>query len=789
MITHPAFAVQEWSVCENALHLDVLPQTESVFALSNGHIGLRGNLDEGEPHGLPGTYLNSVYEVRPLPYAEAGYGDPESGQSIINVTNGKLIRLLVDDEPFDVRYGKLQSHERVLDLREGVLRRSVRWTSPTGRAVKVSSVRLVSFTQRAIAAISYEVEPLDGPMRVVLQSELVANEVLPEQGRDPRAGQVPATSLVSEEHQAQGTFGLLVHCTQESKLRIGAAMDHIIEGPDQTNIEAESSPDVARVTVTTRIEPGEKLRMVKFIAYGWSSVRSRPAIHDQVRAALSAARLTGWEGLLAEQRAYLDDFWENADVEIEGDPQIQQAVRFALFHVLQAGSRGEQRPIPAKGLTGPGYDGHVFWDTEIYVLPMLTLTVPHATADMLRWRASTLALAKTRAQQLGLRGAAFPWRTIHGEECSGYWPASTAAVHINADIAYAVTHYVTVTGDTKFEEEVGLALLVETARLWHSLGHYDAQGRFRIDGVTGPDEYSALADNNVYTNLLAQHNLYAAADAVERYPSSAHALEADAREAADWRNAAENMYLPYDEHLKVTPQDESFTKHDVWDFSSTAADQYPLFLHFPYFDLYRKQVVKQADLILAMYLCSDAFSAEQKARNFAYYELLTVRDSSLSAAPQAVLAAEVGHLSLAYDYLGEAALMDIDDLEHNVRDGVHIAALAGTWTALVAGFGGLRLRDGSLTFAPRLPDGLTRIAFRIKFRGRSLRVEVKPGEATYYLIDDSPLQIWHYQDEITLPVQSPVTRPIPVLRAGPAPAQPPGREPAPRQVTTAQAAQ
>jgi alpha,alpha-trehalose phosphorylase len=785
MITHSAFACREWSICECTLHRNILPQTESIFALSNGHIGLRGNLDEGEPHGIPGTYLNSVYESRPLPYAEAGYGDPESGQTVINVTNGKLIRLLVDDEPFDVRYGKLQSHERELDLRDGVLRRNVRWTSPTGRTVKVSSVRLVSFTQRAIAAISYEVEPLDAPVRIVLQSELVANEVIPEEGRDPRAGGVPVSPLVSEEHQAQGMAGLLVHCTRVSNLRIGAAMDHIIEGPAQATIESESSPDIARVSVATHLVPGEKLRMVKFIAYGWSSVRSRPAIHDQVKAAISAARLTGWEGLLAEQRAYLDDFWATADVEIAGDPEIQQAVRFALFHVLQAGSRGERRPIPAKGLTGPGYDGHIFWDTEIYILPMLTFTLPHATADVLRWRASTLAQAKTRARQLRLRGAAFPWRTINGEESSGYWPASTAAAHVNADIAYAVAHYVEATGDIDFEKEVGLPLLVETARLWRSLGHYDAQGHFRIDGVTGPDEYSALADNNVYTNLLAQHNLHTAAAAVERYPSSAHALKADASEAASWRDAAEKMYIPYDERLGVTPQAEGFTEHEVWNFAGTSEDQYPLFLHFPYFDLYRKQVVKQADLVLAMYLCSDAFSAEQKERNFAYYEPLTVRDSSLSAAIQAVLAAEVGHLSLAYDYLGETALMDLDDLEHNVRDGVHMAALAGTWTALVAGFGGLRLRNGSLTFAPRLPDGLTRIAFRIKFRERRLRVEVRATEASYLLLDGSPLQVWHHHDKITLHAQNPVTRPIPPLTRRPQPNQPLGRAPARRQAPDA----
>ncbi len=780
MIEHPAFTVEEWSVRETELHLDVLAQTESIFALSNGHIGLRGNLDEGEPYGLPGTYINSVYEFLPLPYAEAGYGYPESGQTVINVTNGKLIRLLVDDEPFDIRYGKVLSHERELDVRNGVLRRNVCWTSPAGSTVKVSSVRMVSFTQRAIAAISYEVEALDAPMRVVVQSELVANETLPDQGRDPRAGAVPDCRLECEEHQTRGTIGLMIHRTCASGLRIGAAMDHCVEGPPEMVVESESYPDVTRLSVTARLVPGERLRIIKFVAYGWSTQRSRPAIHDQILAALSAARLTGWEGLLSEQRTYLDAFWVSAGIEIEGDPEIQQAVRFALFHVLQAGSRGEQRPIPAKGLTGPGYHGHSFWDTEIFVLPVLTFTLSHAAADALRWRHSTLDLARARARQLGLRGAAFPWRTIQGDECSGYWPAGTAAFHINADIAYAVVQYIEATGDTAFEEEVGLELLVETARLWRSLGYYDDVGRFRIDGVTGPDEYSALVDNNVYTNLMAQHNLRSAVEAVKRHPRLALALGADVDETVSWLDAAKRMFIPYDEHLGVIPQDESFTKHEVWDFADTTQDKYPLLLHFPYFDLYRKQVVKQADLVLALQLCSDAFTAEQKARNFAYYEALTVRDSSLSATTQAVIAAEVGQLQLAYDYLGEAALMDLHDLEHNVRGGVHIASLAGTWTVLVAGFGGMRLHHGSLSFAPRLPDGITRLAFHIIFRDYRLRVEVKATEATYHLLDGSPLTVRHHGDEITLPVDGTITLPIPGVQAGPRPTQPFGRTPVTR---------
>jgi alpha,alpha-trehalose phosphorylase len=334
------------------------------------------------------------------------------------------------------------------------------------------------------------------------------------------------------------------------------------------------------------------------------------------------------------------------------------------------------------------------------------------------------------------------------------------------------------TGDTAFEEEVGLELLVETARLWLSLGYLNtATDQFRIDGVTGPDEYSALADNNVYTNLTARHNLRWAVEAVQRHPEKAHALDVDSDEVASWRQAAEKMFIPYDKRLEVTPQDETFTEHEVWDFANTRPDQYPLLLHFPYFDLYRKQVVKQADLVLAMHLHGDAFTAEQKTRNFAYYEPLTVRDSSLSASVQAVLAAEVGQLQLAYDYLGEAALIDLHDLHHNVKDGLHMASLAGAWTALVGGFGGMRVQNGSLSFVPRLPDTLKRLAFHLKFCDCRLRVEVTATEATYHLLDGPPLKVHHHGEEILLPLAEPVSRPIPAIKAGPRPTQPPGREP------------
>jgi alpha,alpha-trehalose phosphorylase len=771
------FEVEPWSVREASLNPDALAQTESVFALANGHIGLRANLDEGEPFGLPGTYLNSFYELRPLPYAEAGFGYPESGQTIVNVTNGKIIRLLVDDEPFDVRYGRLLEHERVLDLQAGVLRRHVHWVSPAGAEVRIRSTRLVSLAQRTVAAILYEVEPVDAPLRVVAQSELVANEPAPPRSADPRAAAALESPLRSEEFSHHDARVVLVHTTKRSGLRMAAGMDHVIGGPGGTQTAAESAADVGRVTVAANLGIGQHLRLVKFVAYGWSSQRSLPAVRDLVVAALAEARHTGWDGLLAAQREYLDDFWDRADVELDGDTELQQAVRLALFHVLQAGARAEQRAIAAKGLTGPGYDGHTFWDTERFVLPVLTYTVPKAAADALRWRHSTLDLAQERARQLSLEGAAFPWRTIRGHECSGYWPAGTAAFHIGAGIADAVARYQAAADDDDFEREVGLPLLVETARLWRSLGHHDARGRFRIDGVTGPDEYNALADNNVYTNLMAQQNLRAAADAVARHPRHAADLGADFEEAAAWRDAAEDMVVPWDDRLGVHPQSEGFTDHEVWDFAGTRPDQYPLLLHFPYVELYRKQVVKQADLVLALHARGDAFSAEEKARDFAYYEALTVRDSSLSASTQAVIAAEVGHLELAYDYFAEAALVDLHDLAGNVHNGVHVASLAGAWTAAVAGFGGMRDYGGELTFAPRLPARLGRLAFRLMFRGRRLTVEVTKEATTYTLVDGEPLEISHHGEALTVSQEQPVMRDNPSAPARPAPSQPPGREP------------
>ncbi len=778
MITEESFPVEPWQVRETRLDLNLLAQSESLFTLSNGHVGLRGNLDEGEPYGLPGTYLNSFFEIRPLPYAEAGYGYPEAGQTIVDITNGKIFRLLVEDEPFDVRYGRLISHERVLDLRAGTLRRAADWCSPAGKQVKLVSTRLVSLAQRGVAAIEYVIEAVEEFVRVTVQSELVTNEDLPETSSDPRVSAILEKPLEAVEHENTECGALLMHRTRASALMMAAGMDHEVDVPGRVEISTDARPDLARTTVICGLRPGQKLRIVKYLAYGWSSMRSRPALRDQVAAALHSARYAGWQGLLKSQRDYLDEFWENADVEVEGDPESQQAVRFGLFHLLQASARAERRAIPAKGLTGTGYDGHAFWDTESYVLPVLTYTAPHAVADALRWRASTLKYAKERAAELGLKGASFPWRTIRGQESSGYWPAGTAAFHINADIAMAFERYRIVTGDDSLEEECGLQVLIETARLWMSLGHHDRHGVWHLDGVTGPDEYTAIVRDNVFTNLMAAHNLITAAEACNRHPEATKTLGVTTEETAAWRDAADAANIPYDAELGVHQQCEGFTTFAEWDFDANPT--YPLLLHEPYVRLYPAQVIKQADLVLAMQLRSHAFTPEQKAHNVDYYERRTVRDSSLSACTQAVMCAEVGHLELAHDYAYEAALIDLRDLHHNTRDGLHMASLAGAWTALVVGFGGLRDDETIVSLDPRLPDGITRLRFRLRWRDFRLTVDVNHTDVTY-TVHDGPggeLTIRHSGEEITLSTDAPKTIAVrprkPLL---PPPPQPPGREP------------
>lgn len=754
-------------------------QSASLLALSNGYIGIRGATEEGSPGAGSGTLLNGFFENVPAGITDAGYGDPPIDEALAPVADGTRIELTIEGEPLDVETGNVIAHTRELDFLTGQMTRSLRWRSPAGHEVFIRTRRLVSLRHREIAAIEYEVES-DSEVRVEIRSTLAVRSGERPTSADPRAGSHEAdTALLPVDATKVGDRAVLIHRTRVSGLTVAAGMAHQTDDcVCETRIDKLGS--TATWNASFLLKPRRPIRFAKFLAYHWTSERPPAELLRRCRASLDTAASLGFDELARLQHDDLAVMWRTGDIEIGGDNELQHALRYALFQIHMNAACADGHGIPAKGLTGRGYSGHTFWDTEIFLLPLLMHCAPGHAAAALRWRSSTLPQARARARELGLSGAAFPWRTISGAECSGYLPAGTAAFHVNADIAFAFTAFVAATGDQDFERDVAVPVLVETARLWVSLGYHDHDNhdRFSIDGVTGPDEYSVLVDNNAYTNLMAKANLLSAIDVVERYGSEHCGV--GSKELSTWRVAAAAIFLPFDEVLGIHLQDEDFSRHEHFNFDDVGPDHYPLFLHVPYFHLYRKQVIKQPDLVLAMALHPAAFEREQAVRNFAHYEALTVRDSTLAAGTLSAVAARLGDMQLAYDYFAEAILLDHHDLARNTADGLHLATLGGGWTAAIQGFAGAQVLDGRLAFSPRLPTQLDRMAFTYAFRGRQLRVELSQIQANYELTKGSALRIEHWGNALELTKGIPETATIPDAPGVECFRQPAGRAPARR---------
>lgn len=734
------FPVDPWRLIESGFRPDLLPLSETLFALANGYLGVRGSLDEGAPAYEPGTFVNGFFESWPINYPEEFFGLPALGQSIVTLPDATTLVPHVDGEPLRLTRGRVLAHERVLDLRSGVLERTLEWESAAGTRLWLRSERLVSFVHRHLAAFRLEIALLDGEGPLTLVSGLSDPHApaRPPRGgetEDPRRARELEGALVLEAAQRSDQRVVHAYRTRRSGLPLACGVDHRFEANCPVKVASRDAEgaDGASVEYAFDGRAGSLLRLEKFAVYHTSAEHSAHDLSALASADLERAASEGFELALEAQREYLARFWDRADVRIEGDDAVQQAVRWNLFQLAQATLRTDGVGVPAKGLTGRGYDGHYFWDVELYVQPFLVYTFPEVARRLLRFRHGMLDAARGQARVIGEEGALFPWRTINGDEASGYYPASTAQYHINADVAYALRHYLQVTGDVTALTEFGVELLVETARLWVSLGFYpEDDGPFHIHGVTGPDEYSAVVDDNVYTNLTAREHLAFAADAVDElrrrdaaaFRELAARLSLGDQEPGDWRRAAERMFVPFDEERGIHPQDVNFLNQEPWDFAGTPPDHYPLLLHYHPLVLHRHQVVKQADVVLAMFLLGDRFSAEQRRANFRYYEPITTADSSLSHAIQSVVAADVGHDDLAVQHFAHALLMDLTNWSGNAEDGVHIASAGGVWLALVYGFAGLRDFGGRLAFDPHLPAAWTRLAFALRIGGRVLAVDL-----------------------------------------------------------------
>jgi alpha,alpha-trehalose phosphorylase len=747
------FPVDPWRLVETQHDPDDLGVTETLFTVANGYLGMRGNPEEGRDAYAHGTFVNGFHETWPIRHAETAFGFARTGQTIVNVPDAKLVKLYVDDEPLNLSMADLEHYERSLDFRDGVLRRSVVWRTPSGKRVQVDSSRMVSMTQRHLAVLTLEVTMLEGDAPLVISSQLLnrqdgkdeyhdASRAMGEAVDPRKAGAFDDRVLEPRLHYAREDRMMLGYECANSRMTIAVGADHFLDTKDRVETVLREDEDLTKMVFRIEATEGRTARLVKAVAYHSSRGVPVKELSDRCDRTLDRATSRDVQHYHREQRAWFDTFWAASDVQVtaaDGRPEseqaaVQQAIRFNLFSLAQASARADQLGVPAKGVTGSGYEGHYFWDAEVYVAPFLTYTEPYAARNLLQFRRKMLPAARHRAREMAQSGALFPWRTINGEEASAYYAAGTAQVHLDADIAYALVQYVAASGDRGFLVRDGIDILVETSRMWADLGFWRTNGdpSFHIHGVTGPDEYTTVVNNNLFTNVMARYNLEQTVEALAwirdeeptAYEQVVARLGLEEGEIEEWSRCAAGMHIPFDEGLGIHPQDDFFLDREVWDLSKTPDELRPLMLHYHPLVIYRFQVLKQADVVLALFLQGDRFTAEEKRADFEYYDPITTGDSTLSAVVQAIMAAEVGYHDVAWGYFLHALYVDLMNLHDNTVDGLHVASAGGVWGAVVFGFAGMRDTGGRLSFDPRLPDAWSEIAFPLCWHGQRLRVTV-----------------------------------------------------------------
>ncbi|QEV99308.1 glycoside hydrolase family 65 protein [Microbacterium caowuchunii] len=752
MMDRDRFPVDPWRLTERWFDIDTTGVSETLFTVGNGYLGLRGNQPEGRFAHEHGTFINGFHETFPIRHAEQAYGFAEVGQTIINAPDAQVMRVYVDDEPLSFDVADLLEYERTLDMRDGVLRRDLLWRTPSGKQVRIAYERMVSFEEKHLAVMNLEVTVLNADAPVAISCQIINRQDgedvyggrpshKAKAGFDPRKiEKLRERVLQPREHWQEGERSALSYQATESGMTMAVAADHLIVTDNEFTMRSLIQPDIAKNMYRVQAEAGVPIRLTKLVSYHSSRGVPTAELIDRCRRTLDRARSEGVSVQFEKQRRWLDGFWERSDVRIAGHDDIQQATRWCLFQLAQAAARADGLGVPAKGVSGSGYSGHYFWDTEIYVLPFLAYTTPQWARNALRMRVHMLPAARRRAFQLNEVGALFPWRTINGEEASAYYAAGTAQYHINADVSFALAKYVRATGDVDFLYREAVDIAVETARLWTTLGFWrdekDGEDSFHIHGVTGPDEYTTVVNDNLFTNVMARFNLRFAArtvremefEAPEEYRLMSDRLGFDPEEADAWEKAAEAMHIPYSPSLGIHPQDEVFLDREVWDLENTPDEQRPLLLHFHPLVIYRYQVLKQADVVLALFLQGNHFTDEEKLADFEYYDPLTTGDSTLSGVVQSILAAEVGYQELALHYFLDSLFVDLADLHQNAADGVHVASAGGVWTSLVSGFGGMRDHYGALTFDPRLPADWPELSYPITWHDTRLRIRLRATE-------------------------------------------------------------
>ncbi|MGO4191482.1 glycoside hydrolase family 65 protein [Arthrobacter sp. YAF17] len=721
------FPNDPWQLVET-VHLSGNAGTlETLFSLGNGHLGIRGAHWAAADADLPGSFINGFHETWDIKHAENAYGFARTGQRILYIPDANNFTVIIDGETLSLDESTVLDYRRSVDFATGVYECRITWQCRSGATVTTTERRAVGYESRGALGISLELAA-DRDVSADVTSSVINRQDQPVEdhsAHDPRRAGRHAGRVLLPVRLDGGDGSLRLSWeTAESKQRIGLAVDHWTNAGVQP-FDTQVHEDDSSVRYVLAVGADEPFVLEKSVSYAVGQASADLA--DDAEAGLKPLA-----DIFAESAAHYRGYWATSDIVLAGQTELQQAVRWNLFQLAQATACANVAGIPAKGVSGSGYDGHYFWDQEVYLMPYLTYTSPGSARQVLEFRHEMLPDAKIRAKELSVDGALFPWRTINGLEASAYYAAGTAQFHIAAAIAFATNRYIWASGDTAFQETLGSELLIETARMWASLGFFGKDGLFHIHGVTGPDEYTAVVNDNLYTNVMARFNLRAAAEL--DHP------EIDDAEREFWVQAANRMQLPYDGDLQVHSQDNDFMTLEPWDWS-TPRSKYPLLLHFHPLVIYRHQVLKQADSVLAMFLQWQDFTAEEKRRAFDFYDPITTGDSTLSACVQGIMAAEVGYGRAALDHFTHALFIDLDDTHGNTIDGVHIASTGGVWSSLVSGFAGLRDQGAVPYFDPRLPAEWDGLSFHLKIQGRLLQLELEQGAITLTVRDGAPLEI------------------------------------------------
>ncbi len=738
-----------YEVSDFSVDNDDLLLNETIFHNANGYIGIRSTFEEGYPKtydSIRGSYINGFYDLAEMKQAESLYGLVNEKQTMLNVADSQGIKLILGGETFSMFEGTVIKSRRWVHMGEGYTGRMVMWRSPEGKEVEIIIKRMTSFSQPTLFTTEYKVKALNFSETIEFVSSHKGEVMNYHNPDDPRVAEESFKHILPIDIKMEDGASYISSQTSKSGLYVCTGVKNILSKKADLNSEIENY--IATNTLKTSIEQNETVVLSKYTVFT-DSIRNQD-YKKQGHKEMNLALETSLDELYNEQKTYLEEYWENCELEIEGDDDLSLAVRYNMYQLIQSVGKDQYSNIAAKGLSGEGYEGHYFWDTEMYIQPFFTLTNPKISKSLIEYRYTILDSAREHAAIMGhKKGALYPWRTIMGKECSGYFPSGSAQYHINGDVAHSIVAYYLATKDIEFMVDKGAEIMFETARLWMDAGNFH-KGLFLINEVTGPDEYTCMVNNNYYTNVSAQHNLRWAAKFYrilkEKGAISTLADKLDLKECEieAFDQAADAMFLPYDEDLGINPQDDSFLSKKLWDIENTPKDKFPLLLHYHPLCLYRHQVCKQPDTVLSHFIYEDAQSLDTIRKSFAYYEKITTHDSSLSTCIFSIVASKLGLEEKAYDYFGNSAKLDLFNIQQNTKDGIHTANMGGNYMAIVYGFAGLRLKEDGLSLAPSLPSQWTQYAFNINYEASKIKIVVKQNETILSLLsgDEKPVVVY-----------------------------------------------